>query len=268
MMGENLHRFDLHLSGYALSGITQYSRFRNDRCFNEHLKEWLGQDHRVWAYVGPDRLDEDEDWPEQQPLLLTDDDFDCLVMGLSRFPGCYVWQADAHLHRRHVHCIREIREALTPTTAEQWAADSVRLGAELERPQLHVADGIRLIHEWAWAARRLLLAIGANHFLPPPDGSFSTPSCSVPFATGLQGNDPIATCALSKEEREAVDRMRKVMQNAPSCQTTRPDTLIKNAHINRQHGRRALRWLEAQGEYDGFRREQVDRYKEGRSNER
>lgn len=84
------------------------------------------------------------------------------------------------LHQRRVDCIAEIVAELGKQVAEEWSGASAEFVAQLENDRLDLPGGIALICEWSDTLRRLLRALGAIQFLPPPYGTFPTPSCPEP----------------------------------------------------------------------------------------
>jgi hypothetical protein len=56
------------------------------------------------------------------------------------------------------------------------------------------------------------------------------------------------------DARDYVARMRQVIKDTPNGANLSPDGLLKEAHVNRQKGRQALRKLQKLGEYHGHKR--------------
>jgi hypothetical protein len=135
--------------------------------------------------------------------------------------------------------VTEVRDSLGDPPADVWAQTSERLAAQLKRVWL--TGGLELVAELSDELRRLLKAMQATAFLPPPAGTFPTPSFALPISEG---------------QLRDMETMRQAIAEVAGRKGrhTLPDILVGTVDIRRQHGRKALRLLEALGEYDGFAR--------------
>jgi hypothetical protein len=271
MAGGQLHAFDLDLSEYVLGQLRPHLRSLRERTrrpfpeldYDEFhrltLPEWLGRgvaflpeplaDH-IWAGVTGD------------PVVLPLNDAELVALaGLVDDPPMRcedecVWEPYPALHRRYVESVPEIQAALTQPTAEEWATESAAFTAQLCEEGLSLVAGIDTAHRWLWCVRRLLKAMGTTHYLPAPVGFHPTPT--IPQPAAAPPSDPAFD-----EERfaEVVADLRKAISDLPCGITAKADDVIGQAMVQRQIGRKALRWLERRGEYRGFARKTPSRYR-------
>lgn len=112
---------------------------------------------------------------------------DALIDALSHCAG-REWQPDEHLHRRHVHTLREVRELLSKQAAEDWSRACGDFGDALLARRLPLYEGVEIVRDWVRRLRELLRAAGAVELLPCPEGCSPTPTNKTPstVATGEQ----------------------------------------------------------------------------------
>jgi hypothetical protein len=115
---------------------------------------------------------------EPEPMLLSDRELAELAETFWGGPLEFdrAWVPYEPLHRRSVDCIREIKDTLAPSCAEEWARASAEFAAQLEEERTLLGSGLEVVHDWVREARRFLRAMGATHFLPYPEGTFPTPA--------------------------------------------------------------------------------------------
>jgi hypothetical protein len=261
MAGDTLHEFDLQLCDYVASNV---QRHLDDPEFHCLLEEELWPEELL-QYLR-DGIDPDVDQDRQ---LLSAREMAYLLVALRDGPAQMdrSWSADQHLHRRYVATVKEVRNALSLQVADDWSRQCVGFATGLEAAKLKLSGAIEIVTDWTYALRQLLRAMGATKFLPVPEGSIPTPT--NPTVTTRSGAPSASTFdSLLARERDDIARMRQAIRTADDGRDTKPGSLVSAAGINRQRGRKALRWLECRGEYQGFAREQAQRYKEGKANER
>lgn len=270
MAGEPLHAFDLELCDYAVGQFRSHLRTLRERprppfpaldydAFHRQTPaEWLGRGvaglpeplaDLVWAGVTG----------EPVAMCLNDGELTALA-GLVDDPplrceGDCVWVPFPALHQRYVLCLIDIRSELSQATAEAWASESTNFAARLSEEELPLVEGFETIHEWLWALRHLLVAMKAVQFLLPPLGDLPTPTAPARVAALPDG------LGCTRERfREVLTDLRRAIQELPDGKTTKPDVVIARAGVQRQLGRRVLRWLQAHGEFDGFVRKKPSCY--------
>jgi hypothetical protein len=163
---------------------------------------------------------------------------------------CYrQWVPWPARYDRYMDCLPEIRRELADECAQRWARISTTFSSELQTDRLSLAEGIELVREWIMELRRLLRAMGAVHFLPPPDGAF--PSALNPTPSPIRPKE--------SPDPQTIAALRRILASSPDRRTAKAASLIQEARLNRQRGYQALRWLEKKGEYAGFDRGQVRR---------
>lgn len=270
MAGEPLHAFDLDLCDYAVGQFRSHLRPLRERprppfpaldydAFHRQTPaEWLGRgvaglpeplaDH-VWAGVTG----------EPVAMCLNDAELTALA-GLADDPplrceGDCVWVPAPALHQQYVTCLVDIRSELSLATAEAWASESLAFAAKLSEEELSLVDGFDAVHEWLWALRHLLTAMGAMRSPLPPLSDLPTPTAAAGVAAL-----PADLDSTQQRFHEVLEDLRRAIQELPNGKTAIPDAVIARAAVNRQLGRRALRWLEAHGEYNGFTKKKPARY--------
>jgi hypothetical protein len=261
MAGEKLHDYDLQMCDYVAGNIQQHL---NDPSFVRLLEQEL-YPPQLFQFLH-DGIDPAVDQDRQ---LLSASELDYLSVAFQDGPPQMdrPWSADQDLHGRFVATVKEVHDSLSPQVAEVWSRQCVGFATRLEAAKLKLSEGIDIVADWTRALRQLVRAMGATKFLPVPEGMIPTPT--NPTAATRSGPSSSATLdSLLPREREDIARMRRAIQRANDGRHTKPDRLVAAAEINRQRGRKALRWLESHGEYQGFERELAERYKEGRANER
>jgi hypothetical protein len=265
MAGLELHTFDLHLCSAALCAPCRCIHSQDgfaERYFAVMEKVLPAP---LWALIRPSG--EIYQVPIVQLPLLSTVEFSDLETAFIGFDERYTWHADPVLLRRRLQCVPEIRTELGAAEATAWSETSVRLVARLEEPDLRIDEGIRTIHEWVVYVRELLGAMGAMEFLPYPDGLYPTATNREPPVLSPK-NVTKPPAGMSERELNAVEKLRRAIHESINGPKTSPDRIVEEAQVNRQLGRQMLRWLQANEEYDGFAREQPQRYREGRPNER
>lgn len=176
MTGERLRLYDLDLCDYVVGQFRMHLRELRGRPSDVSplsrpdwhrldLPTWLGRavaalpaalaDH-VWAGVAGDKVMRSLTDAELAALRRAADDPPI------RWECECVWAPHPALHREAVACIPEIKAALTRQTAEEWAEQSAVFAAQLCGEDLPLADGIRVVHDWLYVARRLRDAITAT----------------------------------------------------------------------------------------------------------
>jgi hypothetical protein len=243
--GEKLHDYDLEICNYVLDNIRQY--LRKPR-YAARIEQQLYPE-RLRDYV-IDRLSiTDQEW------LLNEDELNELQSTFERLGRMWCkWRPYEQLHGRYICTVKEVAKELTQQQAEDWSRVCTKFAKRLESRPCYLAEGIEIVGEWLWELRKLLRAMEATDFLPYPEGQWPTPTNPTPPAPTVV---PVPTL----RGREAIDieRMREVIRADPNSKDWKPQILIQRAKINMKNGRRALRWLEAQGEYNGFARAAPDR---------
>lgn len=180
MRGARLHEFWVKLSRYtcwnvALFGVDGAPIERDHawcKRLDRGLSPGLARHLRAWLEGPGDRV---------PTLLLAGPDLAELAAFADSLWGLEDWWTPyPKIHARSVLCLREIRAGLSRHHAEAWAERSADLGRRLEQEGLRIVDGIGLIGEWVEELHLLLEALGATDLLPPPAGSFPTPTCPSP----------------------------------------------------------------------------------------
>jgi hypothetical protein len=270
MAGEHLHAFDLELCDYAVGQLRSHLRTLRERprppfpaldydaFHRETTAEWLGR-----GVAGLPELLADHVWAgvtgEPVAVCLNDSELTALA-GLVDDPplrceGDCVWVPCPALHQRYVLCLVEIRSELSQATAEAWASQSLAFAARLSEDELPLVHGFDAVHEWLWALRQLLAAMNAVILRSPPHDDRPTPT----VAAGVAALPPGLDCT-QERFHEVLTDLRRAIQELPDGKTAIPDAVIAQAEVNRQLGRRALRWLESHGEYNGFAKKKPARY--------
>ena len=260
MAGEQLHFLDLRLCDHVRANIAQYF---DDPGFAAWVLDGLPPGLTDYLRADPDRL-EDED------LILDDVQLRTLISQLDRmspdldctFDRFWVsWDLIYHLH---ADCLPEIHDKLSTHLAHEWSRACGSYAGNLRAERLRLPRAIEFVQEWLRHLRRLLRAMKATEFLPPPDGHASTPTLKASKPIVVQSN--INSAFPPEELARGVERMRSILRTDPALSTGKPDNLIKIAKIAKQTGRDTLRWLKWNGEYDGFSNDRPDRYLEKRTN--
>jgi hypothetical protein len=219
MLGERLHDFDLRLCRNVLDNVRCNLDFPGFAGFARGQIE-----PPVWAYL---QALGDYEW-EPGPRLLNDDELGELASAFRDAP----WRLDRPwvpyepLHRRHIECVREIRDALAAAYAEQWARSSARWAAALEREGTRLSQGIGVVREWVEEVRRLLGAMGATGLLPRPEGSFPTPTFPAPPPAGAA-----APTAPADEGRRGDDGLGAAVAETLSVQRELRDLLLSQRTV-------------------------------------
>jgi hypothetical protein len=216
MLGEKLHRFDLELTRHVLDNVASHL---NESAFASYVGEWV--EPAVLAYL--QSLDGDAEPP---PRLLSEGELTDLVSVFDdeQFQFDRDWIAHESLYRRSIDCVAEIRDGLAKQHADEWASLSAQFAERLEARCVWLHHGIEIVREWVGELRRLLRAMGATNFLPAPEGTFPTPTCSalpapptgaVAEPTAQRDDDPLVaaigkTQALQEEIRDILLSQRRV----------------------------------------------------------
>lgn len=167
MGGEVLHDFDLRLCDYLAANVAEHL---GRRTFREELQQDLPRP--LFEYIAAKSDD---------CLLLSDSELLELELVVTEVHSTgRMWSSYPELHGSSVLCIPDIRTHLTKETAEEWAAACRRSSRTLERKGLLLHDGVVAVVKWICELRRLLTAMGATVYLPPPEEAFPTPTCREP----------------------------------------------------------------------------------------
>jgi hypothetical protein len=262
MVGKTLHAFDLKLCHEVVDNVASHlGDHRFLAGFRETVSGPLLAHLLAWRdYDFPQDLFSEAELDAPTKLLLNGQEL------LSIFSACewceeaipnmmlsWDWTPNPSVYRGYINCLAEIRKRLAGTVADPWANISVAFSEQLESSRLPLHDGIEVIRKWVKELRSLLGAMDASHFLPSPEGEFPTPTTAESASLRKPTTDHEAV----KTMREAIAIYEKANAVPPATgcgKTAKADDLIKLVDIRRQRGRDALRYLEAQGEYDGFAR--------------
>src|SRR5262249_54771679 len=121
---------------------------------------------------------------------------------------------------RHIDCAADIRDALAVEYVREWARASAGFIERLESKRVSLHTGIEIVREWVGEARRLLRAMGAVALLPPPAGTYPTPTCpdpptrppaEAPPLSSRRQTDETLTAALT-EIRDLLINQRRVQE--------------------------------------------------------
>lgn len=111
-----------------------------------------------------------------------------------------LWEPIRHCHDQSLLCLKEIKSELTPTEADQWSQDCRAYANQLSANRLALARGMEIVCEWIGQLRRYLRAMGRVDLLPPPEGSYPTPTSSA---------SPVADDSRLRAFMEQMDRSAK-----------------------------------------------------------
>lgn len=255
--GQALHNFDCLLCRHIRDNICWHLD-------HEVITQRVGKlDSRLSDYLCQGHPDL-ADVPAVGAYLLSAKELEELidvVAGLPAFtireppkaPG-RVWLTCAEFFENTPLCTGEIRSALGPSEAERWAKHCNALVARLTSRNLSLDHGIETAGKLTHLIRQYLMAMGKLKLVPPPLGTFATPTNPTPVPQSAEE-------ALDEKIRDAVYRMREAIRKHDRGSHATPAALIKLAKINKQTGRKALRELEKLGEYHGHGRSKADRSK-------
>jgi excisionase family DNA binding protein len=210
VVGEQLHQFDLALAWYVLDNVLAHLAHAG---FAAYVEEQV--DPPILAYLKT--LDGDVEPPA---LLLDDQELEDLRVTFHNGPFEFdrPWIVHERIHRLDVACAAEIRAALAPRYADEWARASAQFAERLEAAHVNLHDGIEIVAEWIREVRRLLRAMGATDLLPAPEGRIPTPThpqpptpiAAAPAApTGQQGDQTL---------RAAVEEIRDLLVSQRAVQ--------------------------------------------------
>jgi excisionase family DNA binding protein len=168
MPGEMLHEFDLDLCQHAMDNVRAHLGHSG---FAAYADEQL--DPAVRGYL--EALDGDG---EPAPLLLNAAELVDLETTFYVGPPEFdrPWIAYGALYRRSIDCAADIRDGLAPAYVGEWARLSAQFAERLECDRVKLSEGVEIVAQWVREVRRLLLAMGATHLLPAPEGAFPTPT--------------------------------------------------------------------------------------------
>jgi hypothetical protein len=217
MLGETLHAFDLVLSHYVADNIA--ARLPRP-AFAAFVR-------KVLSPPLADYLAAHAEAAEDPDLLLSDGDLEELALTFAAAPFQHdlPWAPYEARHRLHIGCVPEVRSALAPHYADEWARLSARCAKRLETGHVLLHRGIEVIREWAGELRRYLRAMSATAFLPQPEGRWPTPTSperlpalpasEVPGPHAATGTDALLhalteTQALQREVRDLLLSQRTV----------------------------------------------------------
>ena len=210
MTGTKLNKFDLMLCEYVLSNIRSHM---SKPAFNEYVTETLEPatlDY-LTALGNEDRC---------KPLLLTEWELFDIASNFEGGPDEFdrPWEPHERVHSRAITGVKEIRDALASTYADEWASRSAEYATQLERGSTQLSGGIGVIRTWVGEVRRYLRVMGATNFLTYAEGSFPTPACPEPPVTSApashttsnsqQGGDAVLTAIV--EVRDLLVSQRTV----------------------------------------------------------
>jgi len=254
MPGTILHQLDALLCRHA----------RDNICWHlDHsgiARRVAALDPRLAAFVQAGHPDLG-DVPAVGEFLLGDQEFDKLVEAVSGLPSTLVheisdqpnrpWLSDEAFFHMIPECTGEIRRHLAAAEAERWAEQCNGLLKELTGGRLLLAQGLDKACQLSSLIRKYLVAMGEHTQVPPPLGSFPTPTNPLPSAQSTEDHYDGRTLA-------AIQRMRKAIRQHERGIYATPSALLKMAGINKQLGRKALRVLKDLGEYRGHGRSKAE----------
>ena len=247
-----LHDFDLLLCRHVRDNV-YWNRADKDvaerlRTLDPRLSSFLTDDPPPTA---------GEDWGPK--LLLTDEELSALAFALDHLPKRSEkdWLPLQGIYERSTLCTGEILRRLAPAEGRRWATESERFKRKLTAHTIELHEGIEIVAEWVRKLRRYLEAMRALTLIPPPVGSFPTPTNPSPT---LPEEAEVDTDNLSD-----LERMRRAISTHPKRSNAPAPALVKLAGINRQRGYKALRELAAIGEYKGFQKSKATEPSNGSS---
>jgi hypothetical protein len=190
-------------------------------------------------------------------LLLRDEDFSDLAVAMRSLPvsGLRSWLPLESTYDKSTHCTGEIGRRLAPAEAERWAGKALEFSRTLCATPLSVTDGLISIEQWTSCIRRYKEALCDFQYLPRPQERFPTPSQPQDIEDSL-GQLSVGQC-----DEATLGRMRQALVEHPDGSNAKADHLVKFAKVKRQVGRKALRILEEEGRYHGYRRPTPPRYR-------
>jgi hypothetical protein len=254
MAGEQLHEYDLRLCTYVLCNILEHTG-------RPQYTAWLGKrlgPGPLWQYISSFPQGDRNSVPKR--LLLSEKELSILS---EIFRDQWVeWSPYVPLHKLYIMTVREVRDALSQRVEQRWSDACENFARKLEGDSLSLAPAIEIVQEWVCELRFLLQAMGATAFLPCPEGRSPTPTNPTPRPNPAATLGPPADTSDENMNADIV-RMRQAIRERSNGATAKASTLCKDAQINPQRGRRALRWLEEQGEYNGFLRKAPSRRNQG-----
>jgi excisionase family DNA binding protein len=65
----------------------------------------------------------------------------------------------------------------------------MKFGKRLSARHLKLVEGLEVVRQWIFYLRRLLIAMGATHYLPHPDGNFPSPWFPTPRPSNATTNN-------------------------------------------------------------------------------
>jgi len=247
MTGEKLHAYDLELCAYVVGNFSQYL---HEKRFRRYLKKHIAP-ATLWQYL----LDYSNPAINQDWLLLNNAELHTLLDAVEGGPleMDRAWEPAEALHRRYVETVKEVRNELSKQVAEDWSRDCAEFSQQLER-ELPLAEGIEIVQKWIGRLRQLLRTMEATPFLPCPEGSSPTPTCSTPAPGSSPARGSVTTNEAPEEELESLNKLRALIAKHEHGPRAIPKSLIQHSGMREQRVRIMLRKLEALGEYQGFAR--------------
>ena len=236
-----MHAYDLDLCEYAIANVRHHL---GDARFAAHVRSTVPEAVDAYHFQAGELADPPRLLLSGAELLDLEKVFEGEHHSLNR-----EWEAYRPLHRRYVRTIGEVREGISRVEAEAWSAACAGFAQRLEGERVRLADGIGVVRAWVTQLRLLLRAMGAVHYLPRPQGRQPTPSSP---GNGGESGSPGSDRSPSPDLLPYIEMLRKAI--AEHGRAAKADRLVKAAEVNRKWGRKALRWLEAHGEYSGFTR--------------
>lgn len=269
-----LHVFDLWLCRYVRRNVAEMLKLPYFQSTHERIPDKLNRHLDVQAeYLRYDELSKPQKtkFPDpirvaeangkQPPLLLNDHEFELLeqftdvpITDSKRWVHDWESSPPEH-HERAINCIREIANGVSQYDADRWASDSRSFAERLERDGLTVNGGVQVIRQWVTSIRKYLAVMGRSDLLPRPEGRYPTPTTLAIQSSGGNVNPPPPGVTEGD-----VSRVRTIIEEmGDDGKSAKPAVIIAKAAMNNQKCRRILRWLELEGDYEGFRASKSDK---------
>lgn len=195
------------------------------------------------------------DWllgPQSQQLLLNTDELSEIVNAFADLPRGNSPNPPFHFFHRPLSdfaagAIQEIREALGKAEANRWLSSSNPIYSQLRSNPADLSTNCFLTAGWIQRCYETLRAMEKFDCLPRPTGSFPTPTDKGPFDVDEKELNKL---------RKMVEKMRQEIGRNKKGRRARRNSLItglrEKEHFKTEVAVRALRVLEAIGEFDGF----------------
>jgi len=166
----SVHQLDLFLCEYLVGTIAGWLK-EPGTPFRRWLREGLNQPE-LEAYFDN----------HEKRLLLNDPELQRVLTALESppFEFDFDWIPWPSLHESYLLTLREIREVLGETAAEEFAKKMVPIVQKLDHPDLSLHHGAELVVDWIETVRGMKHAMGLEALLPQPEGSYPTPTLQRP----------------------------------------------------------------------------------------